>query len=96
MFIKWRRTYEPKGNHRVTYSSEAIPKALTTVNNQRLTLKLASQTYEVPLSTLGKHYKEERIIKIKGSRKSALSAEDEAAIATYLQTLRSCGEGLKY
>jgi transposase len=88
------RTYKPRGKLRVTYSSEAMQKALTAVKTQGLTLKLASQVYGVPLSTLGKHYKEEGIIKIKGGRKTALSPEDEAAIATYLQTLSSCGEGL--
>lgn len=72
-----------------------MKKAVDAVQCQGVTLKYASETYGVPLSTLAKKYKKiHDNVTVGGGRKKELTDKEEQTLMVYLKTCSASGEGL--
>lgn len=85
------RTYIKK-NIRCKFDPENMKKAILEVK-KGVPIRTAAAKFDVPSSTLGKHYKDPGK-KIGAGRKQEISEEDEAALAKYLEVCSVHGEGL--
>lgn len=79
-------------NLRCQFDPEDLQKAIREVN-KGASIRTAAKKFNVPASTLGKHYKAPGN-KVGGGRKQEVSKEDEATLSKYLETCATHGEGL--
>lgn len=81
-----------KKNIRCQFDPENMRKAIIEVK-RGVSIRAAAKKFNVPFSTLGKHYKNPDT-KIGGGRKQEISSDDETALSKYLETCAVHGEGL--
>ncbi|KAF2879545.1 hypothetical protein ILUMI_26629 [Ignelater luminosus] len=81
-----------KQKQRVKYNKESMKKAIDAVNIHGYSLRAAASKFHVPLSTLGKHYKNKEL-KIGAGRKTELSKEEECTLTLFLldSEVMQCG-----
>lgn len=77
---------------RCQFDPENMKKAIAEVK-KGVSIRTAAKKFEVPPSTLGKHYKNPED-KIGAGRKQEIPKEEEAALSKYLETCATHGEGL--
>ena len=78
-------------NIRCKFDAEDMRKAILEVKKE-VAIRAAAAKFNVPASTLGKHYKDpER--KFGGGRKQEIPEEDEAALAKYLEVCAVLAKG---
>lgn len=73
------------------YSHEDLQKAITAVQNRTMTLKVAAETYNVPMSTLSRKYRNINCTQEKAGHPILFSKEEEKSFLENLKLLSYWG-----
>lgn len=73
------------------YSHEDLQKAITAVQNRTMTLKVAAETYNVPMSTLSRKYRNINCTQEKAGHPTLFSKEEEKSFLENLKLLSYWG-----